>query len=249
MLRAYVGARQDAWVDYLSLVEFAYNSTVHASTGATPFLVSYGYEPRSPLDVALGSVPGVVMDVQARLELHKEVIEGVRALLVEAQDRVAQVANAHRRDVRFAVGDKVLLSTENMRWSEGISRKFVPKYLGPFTVSAKVGEVTYQLQLPSTMKVYNKFHVSLLRPWVESDDTMFPDPRDGYTHPGPVDEEDNRYLVESLVAGPRRMWRKVRYLVRWFGYGPEHDKWEPIESIDSDLIDEYHARTGLPRME
>jgi hypothetical protein len=37
----------------------------------------------------------------------------VRALLQERQDRHKEELDAHRRDVRFAVGDEVLLVTEH----------------------------------------------------------------------------------------------------------------------------------------
>jgi transposase InsO family protein len=246
MLRGYVGARQDTWVSFLPLVEFAYNSSVHAATGTTPFFVAYGYEPNSPMDVELSELGahGVdnVANVHDRVELHKEVMDGVRAVLKDANDRMVRTANANRRDVQFNVGDKVLLSTTNMRWPQGTCAKFVPKYLGPFAVVKKIGDVTYELQLPSTMRVYNKFHVSLLKPWVESSDDMFPDPRDEYNHPGPVDAEDNQWLVESILQGPKKYRRKMCYRIRWMGYGPEHDSWVPVDDISPDLIEEYEAR-------
>jgi hypothetical protein len=246
MLRGYVGARQDTWVEFLPLVEFAYNSTVHTSTCASPFLVAQGYEPRSPLDVSLGDILGRanVRDVQSRLALHKEIIEGARALLHDVQDRMVRVADAKRRELKFEVGDEVALSTENWSWPEGTCRKFVPRYFGPFKVTKKIGEVTYELLLPSTTKVYNRFHVSLLRPWVESDTSLFPDARDEYTHPSPVDAEDNQFLVETILDGPKKVGRVMKYRIRWLGYGPEHDSWVPVTDVEQSLIDEYNARVA-----
>ena len=49
MLRAYVAPHQDEWDEHLVAVEFAYNSSVHASTGETPFFLNYGQHPVTPL--------------------------------------------------------------------------------------------------------------------------------------------------------------------------------------------------------
>ena len=50
-LRCYVNHRQDDWVDWLPQAEFAYNNTVHASTGVTPFSTLYSYNPKFTWDV------------------------------------------------------------------------------------------------------------------------------------------------------------------------------------------------------
>ena len=55
MLRAYVSNRQSNWEDYLSLLEFAYNSAKHVSTGYNPFMLMYGYQPRSLVTVGLAN--------------------------------------------------------------------------------------------------------------------------------------------------------------------------------------------------
>lgn len=46
MLRSFVNSNRDDWYDSLSAVEFAYNDTVHSSTGYTPFEMNYGKHPR-----------------------------------------------------------------------------------------------------------------------------------------------------------------------------------------------------------
>ena len=64
----------------------------------------------------------------------------------------------------FAVGDKVLLSTRNLNITG--SRKFKDKYIGPFVVQQRVGEVAYKLDLSSRAALRNVhpvLHVSLLR--------------------------------------------------------------------------------------
>jgi hypothetical protein len=56
---------------------------------------------------------GPVGDGEAAVHLMVRVTEEVRALLQECQARRKAELDVHQRDVRFAVGDKVLLDTEH----------------------------------------------------------------------------------------------------------------------------------------
>ena len=64
----------------------------------------------------------------------------------------------------FAVGDQVLLATDHL--SIAGHKKFKPKFAGPFTVDARVGDLAYRLKLPITMRMHPVFHVSRLKPYV-----------------------------------------------------------------------------------
>jgi len=52
-LRAYVGYHQDDWDQHLTAAELAYNTSLHASTGFSPFFLNYGQHAHLPLDAAL----------------------------------------------------------------------------------------------------------------------------------------------------------------------------------------------------
>lgn len=45
------------WDKQLKMACFAYNTSVHATTGYTPFYLMHGYEARLPVDVVCGSAP------------------------------------------------------------------------------------------------------------------------------------------------------------------------------------------------
>ncbi|WP_252407363.1 hypothetical protein, partial [Escherichia coli] len=55
MLRAYVSKKQTDWEDYLPILEFAYNSAKHVTTKFSPFMLMYGFQPRSPVMVGLAT--------------------------------------------------------------------------------------------------------------------------------------------------------------------------------------------------
>src|SRR5262245_46587041 len=78
-------------------------------------------------------------------------------------------ANAHRRDVEFHIGDKVLTKLTPQIWKKINSKKthqgLIPQYNGPFEVIQRVGRVTYKLRLSDRIKVHPTFHVSYLKPF------------------------------------------------------------------------------------
>jgi hypothetical protein len=61
------------------------------------------------------------------------------------------------------VGDRVYLRvspTRGVKWF-GIKGKLAPRYISPFLILARLGNVSYRLELlPTLAGVHNVFHVS-----------------------------------------------------------------------------------------
>ena len=73
----------------------------------------------------------------------------------------------HCRHVEYAVGDKVLLSTKNLRLHG--TRKFRDCFVGPFLVVEHIGNMAYHSDFSRSAAlsgVHNVFHVCLLRGWL-----------------------------------------------------------------------------------
>ena len=45
-LRGYIDYQQTDWSTLLPIAEFAYNNTIHSTTGTTPFFANLGYHPK-----------------------------------------------------------------------------------------------------------------------------------------------------------------------------------------------------------
>ncbi|XP_074300608.1 uncharacterized protein LOC141631897 [Silene latifolia] len=102
-------------------------------------------------------------------ELVQESIEQVRLIrekLKAAQDRQKTYADLRCKPIEFKVGDKVFLKVSPIKGVNrfGIKGKLSSKYIGPYMILERVGEVAYRLALPPNLsKVYDVFLVLQLR--------------------------------------------------------------------------------------
>jgi hypothetical protein len=237
-LRHYVSAEQDNWDELLPLAEFALNDSYQESIGTTPFFLTYGQHPKRPAVRTLTSAPGSnnwVSNIDSAITSAKSMIHA-------AQQRQKANVNKRRRDLQLQVGQQVLLNTKNLRLKVPGTHKLLPRFIGPFTVSNTVGKVAYELQLPSNMKIHNVFHVSLLKPY-HTDGSYQPPPQ-------PILLDDGLfYEVEAVLQhkvvqrqGATRQYSTRSYLIKWKGYGHEHNTWEPEDHLTQAALDSYWAK-------
>ena len=64
---------------------------------------------------------------------------------------------------QFNVGEKVMLSTKNLKLLNQPSKKFRFRYIGPYKILEKISSQAYKLELPPNMKVHSVFHIGLLK--------------------------------------------------------------------------------------
>nr|GEU50919.1 putative reverse transcriptase domain-containing protein [Tanacetum cinerariifolium] len=107
MLRACVIDFRKGWEKHLSLVEFSYNNSYHASIKATPFEVLYGRKCRLPVCWAeVGDVQ--LTGPEIIHETTKKIVQ-IRQRLQAARDRKRSHANVRRKPLEFQVADRVML--------------------------------------------------------------------------------------------------------------------------------------------
>lgn len=234
MLRHYVSPTQDDWDMYLSLVEFAYNNAWQESIRTTPFMLNYGQHPLTPLNRGISRchVPAAKDFAQSMSSILQE----AKKHLLAAQNRQKSYADTKRRELSFDVGAQVLLSTSNIKLKISGAKKLLPRWIGPFRIMKRVGNVAYKLELPETLKIHPVFHVSLLKLYRASGKVQPPPP--------PILEEDDElsFEVERVLAheirGSRTRPQKY-YLIKWLGYGLEHNSWEPEKNLSLEVLKEY----------
>src|SRR3954454_11492024 len=164
MLRAFMNYHQNDWDSLLPAAEFACNNAPNASTQMTPFRLCYGRDPVDPY-AQITTFPD---SIPAAADFHRQqqnAIKQATDALVLAKANQEKYANQHRRDVSYAVGDQVLLSSSHIHLASQAqrpTRKLQARFIGPYHIIAKVSPVAYKLELPPSLNVHPVFHVSLL---------------------------------------------------------------------------------------
>jgi hypothetical protein len=101
MLRLCVLDFKGNWIQYLPLVEFAYNNSYQATIGMAPYEALYGRKCRSPLywdDVGESQILGPEM-----IQDTKEKVAIIRKRMLTAQSRQKSYTDKHRRKLEFDV--------------------------------------------------------------------------------------------------------------------------------------------------
>ncbi|KND54120.1 hypothetical protein BSCH_00901c [Candidatus Paraburkholderia schumanniana] len=156
-----------------------------------------------------------------------EKIKRIRQTLLTAQSRQKSFADNRRKDLEFEVGDKVFLRVTPFKAGTIAKKgkKLRPRYIRPFEILERVGQVAYRLELPSALsRLHNIFHVSLLKKY----------------HPGPthilepetIELDEALSYVEQPVQILERVIKELRpkkiplVKVLWRNHGLEEATWE-----------------------
>ena len=116
--------KSHAWTDWLHLAEFGFDTNYHTSTNLTSFKALYGYSPPRLMDYVLGIAQVEAMD--SFLCSRHELIPLLKQNLISAQARMKLLADQHRFDKSFSVGDWVYLKLQPYRqlslWVKGYNK-------------------------------------------------------------------------------------------------------------------------------
>ena len=223
MLRMCILDWAGTWEKHLPLVEFSYNNSHHSSIGMSPYEALYGRPCKTPMcwtEVGERRMFGspIVQETMIKLET-------IQANMKKAQDRQKKYADQSRREVTFEIGDWVYLKVTAQKGKDRFGKvgKLAVRFIGPYKIIGKVGEVAYRLDLPADMHLHPVFHVSMLRKHIRDPSAVEPERIEeletNLTYPeGPIrlGERRIRKLKNREIAQVQVFWgRQNRIHVTW----------------------------------
>ena len=249
ILRAFVNAHQDNWVELLDGAEFSYNNSVSPTTGYTPFYLTYGYHPDTPTSIMVEGIqkdvtPAEAESVEAFVARMRSDLDTALENIANAQKRQARYHDKRRRHHQFKVGDKVYLASDHLRGLPGFQvKKLDARWCGPFEITQMINNVSVRLDLPDTLKKrHNAFHVSVLRPYHDGSE-QFPE-REVRHRPPPLDVEDDEGTWHEIddVLSHKKTGGQIQYLVTWKGYDPSFTSYVTKDELTEVASKEYEQR-------
>ena len=121
-----------SWDQRLYQVEFAYNCSVNRSTSFSPFVITYGYNPRAPLDLApIPDLKHVNVEAKDLIAQIQEIHTATAKHLQETSAKYKQTADKKPQVVAFEIGDFVWAILTKDCFPVGEYNKLATRKIGP----------------------------------------------------------------------------------------------------------------------
>jgi hypothetical protein len=246
MLRHYLSHTQKDWAELIPALEFAYNNSVNATTGLTPFELDLGYHPVTPHTVAADME---VAATESFIERQQALMNSAYERIQKAQTSQAEQYNKNKNAKEFSEDDMVLLSTKHTNppflQAKG-SKKLRSRYIGPFRIMRKISPTAYELDLPAHIRIHPVVNLEYLKQYHASPIEFAgrAEPRPDPVHNADMEPE---YELEAIRGHKIDKNGRLRLLCHWAGYEDYDDTFEPEENLSNsqDMLEAYKLQAGL----
>ena len=196
MLSTTVKDHKMDWDQCIRRVCLAYNSSVHASTGYSPFYLMYGRQVNLPVDLMYGSTPHEACTLgdyahTLRNNLTEAYVLARRKGITE-HNRQKALYDVKVHGAPYQVGDWVWLHSPAV--PRGQCRKLHHPWTGPFKVVECIGECDYKIKSKNG-KMIRVVHFDRLKPFVPGTRT------ETVQGSPPENPDENEALLEFAPVG------------------------------------------------
>ena len=138
----------ESWEDYVRAICMAYNTSVHATTGFTPFYLMFGRQAKLPVELMYGTPePESLTSTEYANRLKSsltEAYQSVRLRTARQLEHQAELYNQKLHGKPHGVGSHVWVLFPQV--PRGKSKKLYRPWSGPFVVVKRLSDVTYRVQ-------------------------------------------------------------------------------------------------------
>jgi hypothetical protein len=246
-LRSYCNYQQDDWSDWLSMTEFAFNAITSTFTELFAFMTNYEFEFRMSFDSSDAN------DSQKRLTVRKRVLTQKAAIIAKKmrniwnfiKKKLAHTQNIQKRYVdqkrtfssEYVVEDIVWLFIKNIKTKQSF-RKLNHKWIESYKIE-KLLKDACQLNLSSSMKIHDTFHIFLLRSVVID----FLTEQIQSSSLSIVMNDEEEYEIDDILNN-RYHYDKLQYKIVWTDHSSDR-AWYSAENFQNnskEILIDYHQK-------
>ncbi|KZS16055.1 Uncharacterized protein APZ42_018258 [Daphnia magna] len=174
-IRSYVNLSHNDWDLHIPMATLAINSARQSSTKRSPFELIYG---RTPVLSGENAFPWPVKRPERVKQFFRQVTRWraeASKLISDSQNQSKRLFDPRRRNGRQYIKGDLFLVQRNIR-KKRMTKKFLPKFIGPFEIVKKVCPTTYLVEDPPTRRkrqICRRFnaHVAQIRPFRAPNET------------------------------------------------------------------------------
>ncbi|MCG8109893.1 MAG: hypothetical protein JAZ10_03920, partial [Candidatus Thiodiazotropha endolucinida] len=149
ILSKYVSENQRDWDQHLDFIVMALNSTIHETTGMSPYRLVYGEKMTTPIDLMTDPIPGeeILYASDYAMQLRTKLREShclVREILKKAAERQKKQYDCRVQEYNYKHGDLVWRNQKKV--TPGVKCKISRHWTGPWVITERLCDVLFKIQ-------------------------------------------------------------------------------------------------------
>ncbi len=247
-LRSYCNYQQDDWSKWLSMTEFVFNAVISTFIELFAFMTNYEFESRisfqssdsNDLRERLSAKERVLTQKTENIaEKMRNIWDFTKKTLANAQEIQKKYVDKKRKNSsEYKIDDMIWLFTKNIKIERSF-RKLDHKWIESYKVKKILKDIC-QLDLSSSMKIHNTFHISLLRS--ASNDSLIEQIQSS-SFSIVIENEEKEYEINDILDS-RYHYDKLQYKIVWTDHSSDR-AWYSAENFQNhskEILNDYHQK-------